>query len=132
MRCPINKWDYIFNDIKKKNKLLFSLCLTNWALRHEGVWGSGCINPRFLYLGTSWIWVVSFTPRPLYPRGNSPPPTHWKGDWVGPRTGMDNVEMRKFSTLPGHELRPLGLPARSQSLYRLSYPGSLHQGQYGM
>jgi hypothetical protein len=27
--------------------------LTNQALRHEGVWGSGCINPYFLDLGTS-------------------------------------------------------------------------------
>jgi hypothetical protein len=45
-----------------------SLCLTN----HEGVWGSGCIDPHFLDLGTNWCWVVSFTPRPLYPRGKSP------------------------------------------------------------
>jgi hypothetical protein len=38
------------------------------VLRHEGVWGSGCIHPRFLDLATSWRWVVSFTPQPLYPR----------------------------------------------------------------
>jgi hypothetical protein len=30
--------------------------------------GSGCIGPNFLDLGTSWRWVVHFTPRPLYPR----------------------------------------------------------------
>jgi len=24
------------------------------------------------YLGTRWRWVVSFTPRPLYPQGKSP------------------------------------------------------------
>jgi hypothetical protein len=30
--------------------------------------GSGCIDPRFLDPGSSWKWVVSFTPRPLYPR----------------------------------------------------------------
>jgi hypothetical protein len=30
--------------------------------------GSGCIDPHFLDLGTSWRWVVSFTSRPLYPR----------------------------------------------------------------
>jgi hypothetical protein len=24
------------------------------VLRHEGVWGSGCIDPCFLDLGTSW------------------------------------------------------------------------------
>jgi hypothetical protein len=44
---------------------------------------------------------------------------------MGPRTGVGDVEKRKFLTLPGFELRSLGLPARSQSLYRLSYHGSL-------
>jgi hypothetical protein len=44
---------------------------------------------------------------------------------VGPRAGMDNVEKRKFLTLPGLELQPLGRPARSQSLYRLLNPGSM-------
>jgi hypothetical protein len=43
---------------------------------------------------------------------------------VGPRAGLDDVEKRKFLTLPGLELRPLRRPARSQSLYRLRYPGS--------
>jgi hypothetical protein len=28
--------------------------------------GSGYIDPRFLDLGTSWRWVVSFTPWPLF------------------------------------------------------------------
>jgi hypothetical protein len=32
----------------------------------------GCIDPHFLDLGTSWRWMVSFTPLPLYPRGKSP------------------------------------------------------------
>jgi hypothetical protein len=73
---------------------------------------SGCIDPRILDLGTNWKWVVSFTLRPLYPR---------IGGWVGPRTGLDDVEKRKISPLP--ELRPRGRPAGSQSLYRLSYPG---------
>jgi hypothetical protein len=35
------------------------------ALRHECVWESGCIDPYFLHPGTSWRWVVSFTPLPL-------------------------------------------------------------------
>jgi hypothetical protein len=35
---------------------------------------------------------------------------------VGPRAGVDDVEKRKFLTLPGLELRPLGGPARSQSV----------------
>jgi hypothetical protein len=36
------------------------------------------------------------------------------------RAGLDDVERRKFLTLPGLELRPLGRPARSQSLCRLT------------
>jgi hypothetical protein len=43
---------------------------------------------------------------------------------VGPRASLYDVEKRKFLTLPRLELRPLGRPARNQSLYRLSYPGS--------
>jgi hypothetical protein len=41
------------------------------------------------------------------------------------RAGLDDLENRKLLTLPGLELRPLNRPARSQSLYRLRYPGSL-------
>jgi hypothetical protein len=48
-----------------------------------------------------------------------PPGTHWIGGWVGPRAGLEDVEKRKLFTLPG-----LGLPDRSQSLYRLRYPSS--------
>jgi hypothetical protein len=42
---------------------------------------------------------------------------------VDARAGLDDVENRK--TLPGLELGPLGRPARHQSLYRRSYPGSI-------
>jgi hypothetical protein len=42
--------------------------------------------------------------------------THWIGGWVEPKVGMDDVERRKFLTLPGLELRLLGRPARRQSL----------------
>jgi hypothetical protein len=35
-------------------------------------YGSGCIDPHLLDLGTSWRWVVNFKPRPLYPQINSP------------------------------------------------------------
>jgi hypothetical protein len=52
------------------------------------------------------------------------PGTHLMGGWVGLRVGLDDVERRKFLILPGLELRPLGRPARSQSLYRLRHPGS--------
>jgi hypothetical protein len=58
------------------------------------------------------------------PQGNEPAERLWIGGQVGPRTVLDYVEKEKISPLPGLELRPLGRPARSQSLYRLRYPSS--------
>jgi hypothetical protein len=44
---------------------------------------------------------------------------HWIGGWVDSGAGLDDMEkLKKFFTLPGLELRPLGRPARSQTLYR--------------
>jgi hypothetical protein len=56
--------------------------------------------------------------------GRFTPASHWIGGWVDPRAGLEDVEKRKFLTLPGLELWPLGRPARSQLLYQLRYPGS--------
>jgi hypothetical protein len=53
------------------------------------------------------------------------PGTHWIRGWVAPRGSLDEMEKGKFLTPPTLELRPLGRPARSQSLYRVSYRGSL-------
>jgi hypothetical protein len=110
-----------------KVKVKLSLYLTNQALRHEDAWGSGCIDPHYLDRGTSWRSVVSCTPRPLEPQGKSPG-TNWIGGWVDPRAGLDDMEKRNFLTLPGLELRHLGRPARSQSLYRLRHLGSTVAG----
>jgi hypothetical protein len=38
---------------------------------------------------------------------------------VDTRAGVDDLEKRKFFTLPGLELPSLSRPTRSQSLYRL-------------
>jgi hypothetical protein len=48
-----------------------SLCLTNHHAM-KTYWGSGGIYPHILDLGARCRWVVSFTPRPLYPQGKSP------------------------------------------------------------
>jgi hypothetical protein len=80
----------------------------------------------WVYLGAKWKLVVNATPRPLYPRER--PVTHCIGGWMGPRAGMDGCG----------KSRPTGIrfpdrPARSESLYRLSYqkcrglrPGNLN------
>jgi hypothetical protein len=57
------------------------------------------------------------------PQGKSPS-THWIGGSVNLRAGLDDAEKRKFLTLPGLKLQLLRRPVHSQSLYRLSYPGS--------
>jgi hypothetical protein len=42
---------------------------------------------------------------------------------VDPRAGVDDLEKRKFLTLPGLKLRSFSRPARSQSLHRLRSHG---------
>jgi hypothetical protein len=83
--------------------------------RHKG---SGGISPPFLTSvldGGEW-WAS----RPCRSKpGERAPDTHWIGGWVGPRVGLDAVGKRKI--LHCWEANP-GRPARSPSLYRLSYP----------
>jgi hypothetical protein len=74
-------------------------------------------SSTILDLETRWRWKVSFMPRPLYPRGNSPQ-YHCIWGWVGPRSDLDAVK-RKILPLPGIEPRFLSCPALSPSWYRL-------------
>jgi hypothetical protein len=61
--------------------------------------------------------------------GERDPGTIWIGGCVGPTAGRDDVEKRTFLTVSEIELRPLGPPERSQSLYRLSYPSSVAESK---
>jgi hypothetical protein len=65
---------------------------------------------------------VSFRPRPLCPRGKDPryPLDRMRG---GPQNRSVRRGEKNILDFTGLELRPLGRPARSQSLYRLNYPG---------
>ena len=63
-------------------------------------------------------WVVIATPRPLYPRVRHG--AHCTGGWVGLRAGLDRCG--KISPPTG--TRSPDRPDRSESQYRLSYPGS--------
>jgi hypothetical protein len=78
---PLNRFRLIFVQtvfILKLSQEILHIFTSNFLkciipqICHEGVWGSGCIGPHFLDLGTTWGWVVSFTPPSLYPRGKSP------------------------------------------------------------
>jgi hypothetical protein len=85
----------------------------NLAPHYEAYWERRCVGPRILDFGTRWRWVVSFTPRPIYPRERTPG-THWIGVWVGPRAGLDSVVMKKFPAPNG--TRNPDHPVRSPAL----------------
>jgi hypothetical protein len=48
------------------------------------------------------------------------------GEWVDPGTGLDDTEKVKFFNLTGLKLRPLGHPARIQSLLTTDYATAVH------
>jgi hypothetical protein len=86
-------------------------------------WGSGCIAPRIFNLGISWRWIVSFTPRPLYPRDKSSrfPLDRRLG---GPqRLSGCAGEEKNSHHYPTGNWTPVVQPV-AKSLYWLSYSGS--------
>ena len=69
-------------------------------------------------LALEWWGVdVSATPRPLYPREGDPVPLVQKAGWASRLVWM-GPENLAFSGVRGPDR-----PARSESLYRLRYPG---------
>jgi hypothetical protein len=75
-------------------------------------WESGGIAPCILNLGTTWTWVVTFTPRPLYPRVESPRcPYDKKLGGRQNRYGRCGEEKKSYHC-PSRELNT-GRPARS-------------------
>ena len=78
---------------------------------------SGGIAQLFLNHGTRRGCVVSIKPRPPLPRER--PGTHCTGGWVGPGAGLERCGKSRPTGIRSPEL-----PARSESLYLLRYPGS--------
>jgi hypothetical protein len=60
-------------------KVKLSLCLNNYALRHEGEWGSGCIDSHFLNLNTNYGVSGQLHAPNVLPRGKEPPVPIGKG-----------------------------------------------------
>ena len=79
----------------------------------------GIIALSFLDHGTRRGWRVSVTPRPHFTPGKNPVPIV-QGRLGGPQQGRFR-QVRKNSP-PPTGIRSPDRPARSQSLYRLSYP----------
>jgi hypothetical protein len=84
-----------------KVKVKLSLCF-NWAPRHEGLLGEWRYS--YTHFGSRWRWVVSFTPRLLYPQGRNPsyPLDRRLGGPQG-QSGCGGGEEKNSQLLPGLE-----------------------------
>jgi hypothetical protein len=85
-------WSW-FTEVAKKVKLF--LWSINYAIPHEGLWGSGGRDKTFLTsapVGGEWpaSHLNFFTP------GQRAPGTHCIEGCVDPRTGLGNMERRKI------------------------------------
>ena len=89
---------------------------TNPITSHEGPLVEKRYSSTLSLTSTLYGWVVNATPWSLYPRERLG--THCTGGGVGPRANLDG-------NLSPTGIRPPNRPVRSESLYRLSYPGPL-------
>jgi hypothetical protein len=61
-----------------------------------------------IFLTSALVGGEWSTSRPgRFTPGERAPGTHWIGGWAGLRAGVDDLEKRKFLTLPGLELQPV-------------------------
>jgi hypothetical protein len=66
-----------------------------------------------IFLSSALVGELSASHSGRFTPGERATGTHWIGGWVDPTVGLHDVEKRKFLTLLGLKLRPVGRPARS-------------------
>ena len=103
-----------YGSYTRKCTLVQALRLCTGHMAHRG---RGSIALLFLDHGTRRGWGVNVTPRPLFISGKNPVPIVQEAGWApGPVwTGTENLAFTG--------IRSPDRPTRSQSLYRISYPG---------
>jgi hypothetical protein len=105
----------------KKKKVKLARCFTkSHAMKMCGE--SGGITPRILNLRNRWSWVVSFIPRPRYPRGKSS--QHTLDRRLGGATPCIDVVAKKLVLAAAGNRIPVVQPV-AHSLHWLSCPVSL-------
>jgi hypothetical protein len=86
----------------KKYSCRCALTIKHYTVRTYG--GDVYMHEFLISVLVGGEWSASrpgrFTP------GEISPTTHWIGNWVAPRSGLDDVEKRKYLILPGLEFRP--------------------------
>jgi hypothetical protein len=88
----ISQYTLIKVKVKVKAKVRLSLCL--FLTEHrvmKAYWGVKVWLHSFFNLCTRWRWVVSFTPRPLYPQRKSP---RYPLDWIKTNDCLSAIIMR--------------------------------------
>jgi len=101
--------------IKVKCTLVQALRVSTGRTAHRGSRG---IALPFLDHGTRRWWGVGITPRPLFTPGKEPVPIVQEAGWSPGPIWTDTENLARTG------IRSPDRPARSQSLYRLSYPAS--------
>jgi hypothetical protein len=86
----------------RKVKVNLSLCLTRHQAR-KVYWENGSTTPCILDLDTKWRWVLSFTPRPLYPQGKNALYSFNKESGWAPEPSGGSGEEKNSQPLPGLE-----------------------------
>lgn len=68
------------------------------------IWGIEGTSPCILILGTRWMCWLS-TPPPPFLLGELVSGSHERKRWVGPIAGLNDLEKKNISNLPGTKLR---------------------------
>jgi hypothetical protein len=130
INCKLLKFknlNHVYEDEHMKKDWMDGESSTYMRIKHYSMQAYEEVNVQIYIFLTSALAVGEWSAsRPsCFTPGERVPCIHWIGGWVYPRSGLKVVEKRKFLTPPGLKLRSLGRLARSQSLYRLRYSGSL-------
>ena len=106
-------------SFKEVPAFMFAKVKVKFTLEQATKAKSGVVVQLYSFhnIGARWRWVAKATSRPLNPRER--PGTYCTGGWVGPRAGSG----QGWKISPPTGIGSSDRPARSESLYRLSYPG---------
>ena len=111
------------SKVRKKCTLVQALRLCTGRTAHRGSRG---IALPFHDHGTRRGWGVSVMPRPIFTPGKDPVPIVQEAGWAQATVWTGAVNLAHTG------IRSPDRPARSQSLYRLSYPAHCEQHTYSL
>ena len=103
-----------------KKKIVIKLKKVKWSCYRPGVAQTAGRGIALLFhnRGTRRGWVVSSTPRPHFTSGKGPVPILQEAGWTPGPVWTGEKSRPHRDSIPDS-------PARSQSLYRLSYPAHI-------